>query len=118
MSKVLVDEPPVSLLRGSGGRGGHWKNATPTLKLLGAGELKGDVAASNAAEHDVRPKAGVMLDLYQRGWGACYVRPAAKSVQGGQKPQCGAKASQPEADIGGQFSHGANLSPDRAAAPP
>ncbi|BAL11393.1 hypothetical protein BJA01nite_24910 [Bradyrhizobium japonicum] len=58
-----------------------------------------------------------MLDLDQRGWGACYVCPAAKSVQGGQKPPCGAKASQPEAGIGGQFSHGANLSPD-AAAPP
>jgi len=86
--------------------------------LPGANELKGDVAASNGAGHDVRPKAGVMLDLDQRGYGACYVCPAATPVQGGQKPACGAKASQPEADIGRQFSHGANLSPDRVAGPP
>jgi len=59
-----------------------------------------------------------MLDLDQRGCGACYVCPAATPVQGGQKPACGAKASQPEADIGRQFSHGANLSPDRVAGPP
>jgi len=48
--------------------------------LLGASELKGDVAASNGAEQDVRPKEGVMLDLDQRGCGACYVCPAATSV--------------------------------------
>ncbi|MBR1025911.1 hypothetical protein [Bradyrhizobium liaoningense] len=59
MSKVLVDERRLP------------EECDAELEVAGRQQLKGDVAASNGAEQDVRPKEGVMLDLDQRGCGAC-----------------------------------------------